>query len=84
MSCSLSLSEAEKKFGAPRFAKFDIEGGEYFVFDQPPEVLRQTTLLIEWHKYKVKHAIPPMTGWKSTDVLPEDALLATRLYEPLP
>jgi FkbM family methyltransferase len=82
-SLSLSLGEAIAKFGTPSFAKFDIEGGEYFLFDREPEVFRNTALLIEWHKYKVCRPIPAMSSWKSSDAVPEDTLLATRFYEPL-
>jgi len=82
MACSLSVQEATQKFGVSSFAKFDIEGGEFFVVDRPPDALRRTSLLIEWHKYKVKRGIPEMVGWKSSDVLEEDDLLATRFYEP--
>ncbi len=82
-ACSLSISEAVAKFGKPRFAKFDVEGGEYFLFEKEPEFFNNSALLIEWHKYKVNRSIPPMAAWRYSDAVPEDELLATRFYEPL-
>jgi FkbM family methyltransferase len=83
MACSLSLAEAIRKFGKPSFAKFDVEGGEYILFDSEMDVLRGCHLLIEWHKYKFQREIPNMKHWRSRDVVPDDGIQVTRYYEPI-
>ena len=79
---SISLEEAVARFGRPAFAKFDIEGGEYFVFEREPEMLAGAHLLIEWHKYKVDRTIPDFPKWNVSDAIPGDGILVTRYYEP--
>ena len=82
-SSSLSLEEAIRKFGKPAFAKFDVEGGEYILFDKDLEALKGCHLLIEWHKYKFQRPIPEMRYWKARDVVPDNGIQVTRYYEPI-
>lgn len=80
---SISLEDAVAKFGRPAFAKFDIEGGEYFVFEREPSMLAGAHLLIEWHHYKVSRPIPEFRGWTSTVAVPDDGVLVTKYYQPV-
>lgn len=83
IACSLSLAEAIQKFGKPAFAKFDVEGGEFILFDGDMEALRGCHLLIEWHKYKCRRDIPELKYWSSRDIIPDNGLGVTRYYKPL-
>jgi FkbM family methyltransferase len=79
---SVSLAEAVARFGRPTFAKFDIEGGEYFVFEKEPALLQGSHLLIEWHHYKVSRPIPQFSAWSATDAVPDDGTSVTKYYQP--
>ena len=80
---SISLTEAVERFGRPAFAKFDIEGGEYFVFEREPEMLRGAHFLIEWHEYKVDRPIPEFSHWTNVDAVPSDGASVTKYYKPI-
>ncbi|MBI1178881.1 FkbM family methyltransferase [bacterium] len=79
---SVSLQEAVARFGRPAFAKFDIEGDEYFVFEREPRVLVGAHLLIEWHHYKVSCSIPEFQNWHATDAATDDGVIVTKYYRP--
>jgi|GEM_PF-3119393 len=54
---SKTLDSVVEKYGAPNLIKMDIEGAEYFVLKNPPELLRRTdapVLLIEFHEIAIK------------------------------
>lgn len=72
---SISLADALRRFGCPRFIKMDIEGGEYDLVPILPPELRQTTLLIAWHPDLVHRPIPEIQGWDVQFLQPELSLL---------
>ena len=79
------LEDALRWFGVPAFIKLDIEGFEYEFLERCGPLLKNSTLLVEWHpvyngvpnsgatKYK-----PDFSHWKATKVSPNHTL-----FEPL-
>jgi FkbM family methyltransferase len=82
MAHSMSLAEAIAKFGRPAFAKFDIEGGEYSVFEEEPNSLIGSHLLIEWHKYKTATPIPTFKNWEAAQTFIDTEAYCTNYYRP--
>ena len=76
---TFSLAEALTKFGKPVFIKMDVEGEEFKIFREQPDLLRGVHLLVEWHPQFVKEPIPPLKHWRVHDVFPSHTYL-----EPLP
>ncbi len=80
------LEEAIRWFGVPSFIKLDCEGYEYEFLERCGPLLKNTTVLVEWHlafdgkpnpgatKFK-----PDLSLWRQTKVSPNHTLL-----EPLP
>jgi FkbM family methyltransferase len=72
---TFSLAEALAKFGKPIFIKMDVEGEEFKIFREQPDLLRGIHLLVEWHPYFVKEPVPPLKHWSVHDVFPNHTYL---------
>ncbi|HUA64475.1 MAG TPA: FkbM family methyltransferase [Alphaproteobacteria bacterium] len=78
-----TVEEAIRWFGVPAFVKLDCEGLEYEMLERCATLLKDSTVLVEWHpeypegvpnaaatKFK-----PNLSYWRSTKVSPNHTLL---------
>jgi FkbM family methyltransferase len=77
------VEEAIRWFGAPAFVKLDCEGFEYELLERCASLLKNSTLLVEWHRIGLDGKPNPMASkfkpdlsyWRATDVSPNHQLL---------
>ena len=74
-SITFSVAEAISRFGVPAFIKLDIEGLEKEMLEKCGELLRHTTMIVEWHPLVWNHEYPEMPFWRVTKVSPNHSLL---------
>ena len=67
MGITFSVAEAIARFGRPAFIKLDVEGLEYEMMEACGELLRYTTLVVEWHWYTWERERPKMPFWRETE-----------------
>jgi FkbM family methyltransferase len=72
---AFSVEEAIRWFGVPAFIKLDCEGLEKKMLEQCGELLRHTTMVVEWHPQEWNGEYPPMPFWRVTKVSPNHSLL---------
>jgi FkbM family methyltransferase len=78
-----TVEEAIRWFGAPAFVKLDCEGLEFEMFEKCAPLLKNSTLLVEWH-YEYPEGVPNaaatkfkpnLSYWRETRVSPHHTLL---------
>ena len=75
MGITFSVAEAISRFGVPAFIKLDVEGLEKEMLEKCGELLRHTTMIVEWHPQCWNAEYPAMPYWKVTKVGPDHSLL---------
>lgn len=83
LGIAFSVAEAIRWFGVPAFIKLDCEGLEYELLERCAELLKESTVLVEWHPEYPPGTVNPgalkfkpnMTYWRSTKVSPNHTLL---------
>ena len=72
---TFSVAEAIARFGTPAFIKLDIEGLEKEMLEKCGEMLRHTTMIVEWHPNCWNNEFPAMPYWRETKPSPRHSLL---------
>jgi FkbM family methyltransferase len=72
---AFTVAEAIRWFGVPAFIKLDCEGLEKKMLEQCGELLKNTTLIVEWHPDEWNNQYPEMPYWRVTKFSPSHSLL---------
>ena len=86
------LEEALRWFGAPAFVKLDCEGFEYEFLERCAHLLKNSTVLVEWHREDLEGKPrlvatkfkPDLSYWRRTEVSPNHTLLEPLSAAPKP
>lgn len=76
MGITFSVAEAIRRFGVPAFIKLDVEGLEKEMLEKCGELLRHTTMVVEWHPQCWESTeLPKMPFWRVTHISTGHSLL---------